>query len=72
MGCQKICPENKKSQKNIETGVHFTKSETELILAGIEFKNLPEAAKIKLTELCMNDYYNVLPRNLNLLININE
>jgi epoxyqueuosine reductase len=69
MRCQSVCPENKNHLKDIEKGAHFTEFETELIIQGGLIQNLPAATRDKLEKLCMIDYYDVLPRNLRLLIN---
>ena len=62
--CQDICPKNAGLYKNVRNTVEFSKEDTELILSGTSFVNLPSglAAKIELCD--MKSYYPSLPRNL--------
>lgn len=69
MCCQEVCPMNAKLLKNISECAGFSEAETELILKNTEFKNLPESVKIKLADLSMDKQYEILPRNLQLLVN---
>ncbi|MBM3706143.1 MAG: hypothetical protein FJW66_06435 [Actinobacteria bacterium] len=71
MRCQDICPANKKVLKNTVKGPAFQQPETDAILKNTEFESLPESAKSKIHKLCMEGYYPILSRNLNMLLNIN-
>lgn len=62
--CQKVCPANKKVKGWIEPGPEFTEEETNLILNGESFNELPEITKEKIEKFDLVNYYEVLPRNL--------
>ncbi len=68
MCCQAVCPMNKKYLQNIEIKARFSEYETNIILKETGFKKLPESLKRKFTELCMDGYYVIIPRNLKLLL----
>ena len=68
MLCQRICPMNKKLLNNINRSINFTEADTDLILQNTEFKDLPQSIKDKLTQLCLESYYEIIPRNLRILI----
>ena len=68
MICQKVCPANKDVVKWIEDGATFDSEETELILKGVSDDKLPREASEKLLRLGMMEYYDVLGRNLRVLI----
>ncbi len=69
MRCQIACKENKEFLKDVNTIEFFKEAETELILKETPYQKLPSFTKNKLEELCMTDYYDVLARNLQVLIN---
>jgi epoxyqueuosine reductase len=68
MICQKVCPANKDVVKWIEAGASFDDEETELILKGVSEERLPREASEKLKKQGMMRYYDVLGRNLRVLI----
>ena len=68
MICQKACPANKDIIKWIEPGATFDNEETDLILDGISKNQLPRKTLEKITKLDMMRYYDVLRRNLKVLI----
>lgn len=68
MICQKVCPANKDRVKWIEVGATFNNEETDLILNGVSEQRLPRETFKKLKKQGMMEYYDVLGRNLKLLI----
>ncbi len=68
MICQKVCPANKAVVKWIEAGAAFDGEETDLILNGDSEQRLPRETVAKLKKLDMIRYYDVLGRNLRMLI----
>ena len=68
MICQKVCPANKDVVKWIEAGASFDNEETELILKGVSEERLPRETIEKLKKQGMMRYYDVLGRNLRVLI----
>ena len=69
MTCQIICPENKRFLKWTEEIQHFSEFETNLIIQRTKINHLPITTVEKLIQLDLVDYYNILPRNLNVLFN---
>lgn len=68
MKCQTVCPENKNIKTETEFAEEFSQTETEMILNGYPFRKLPELLQLRIKKLCLDDYYNVLARNLKVLI----
>jgi epoxyqueuosine reductase len=68
MICQKVCPANKEVLKWTESGATFDREETALILDGVPDDRLPRETLDKLKNLDMMEYYDVLGRNLRVLI----
>jgi epoxyqueuosine reductase len=68
MICQKVCPANKEVLKWTESGATFEREETTLILDGVSDDRLPRKTLTKLKKLDMMEYYDVLGRNLRVLI----
>lgn len=68
MICQKACPANKDVIKWIEPGATFDHNETDLILEGVPRERLPRKTLEKIQGLDMMRYYDVLRRNLKVLI----
>ena len=68
MKCQAACPQNNKLLDKVDERISFNEKETEMILDGSEFNNLPGETRNKLSNAGMESYYNVLPRNIHLLI----
>jgi len=68
MICQKVCPANKEVLKWTESGATFEREETALILDGVSDDRLPRKTLAKLKKLDMMEYYDVLGRNLRVLI----
>ena len=69
MDCQSVCPANKKFIKWFEEKGSFTEKETELILRGTSYYQLPRATIGKLQRLYLSDgIIDRTPRNLNVLI----
>lgn len=68
MRCQIICPVNKNYIKNVEDLVEFDDSETRAIFAKTPLAELPEATYKKIELISFTDYYELLARNLDVLI----
>ena len=71
MRCQNICPENIRYKAAITNNESFTESETNLILMGIHFEELPEKLQLKIKNLSLRHYYEQLSRNIKILIDNN-
>jgi epoxyqueuosine reductase len=68
MRCQSVCPVNRKHVYNIEDIAEFDSHETEMILAGTQLDKLPETTYRKLDTINFVEDYNLLARNLKILI----
>lgn len=68
MRCQLICPINKTRIKKVAEGPAFSEKETGLLLQKVPFDKLAEETREKLISISANDWYEVLARNLDLLI----
>ena len=71
MRCQDICPVNQKDVDIPEKEDEFSNSETNLILKGGSFEELPIELQVKIKNLCMDHYYHQISRNLAVLIDMN-
>ncbi len=69
MACQQACPENRPFAARTEDApVNFSTEETTLILARTPLASLPEETRRKLHELCLDDDYALVARNLGFLV----
>lgn len=68
MKCQVVCPKNRDFINQNENEITFRSEETELILAKTPFSLLPLELQQKLDETGLAAYYNVMPRNLTVLM----
>jgi len=68
MRCQLVCPVNKRFIKWMEEGEAFNEAETELILSGVPLNRIPPETAHKLNRCYMQEYLDVLPRNLRALL----
>jgi len=68
MKCQLACPVNKPFIKWVEDGEDFDEAETELILSGVPLDRIPPETVHKLKRCYMQEYLDVLPRNLRALL----
>ncbi len=68
MKCQLACPVNKPFIKWVEDGEDFDEAETELILSGVPLDRIPPETVHKLKRCYMQEYLDVLPRNLRTLL----
>ena len=69
MICQDVCPANKDYTDWVVPGEEFSEEETQMILKGVsEDKLLPQTTE-KLKKIYMLEWYNLLQRNLGVLIN---
>ncbi|GAG98694.1 unnamed protein product, partial [marine sediment metagenome] len=66
--CQKVCPANKKVINWTEPGPTFSEEETKLILSGKNIDQLSEETRKKIEEHDLLDYFEVIPRNLGVLL----
>jgi len=64
MECQKVCPENKDVLGWVEEGPEFSEDETALILSGSPMDSFAQATVQKLAAVAMDDYGEMLARNL--------
>ncbi len=67
MTCQLVCPANKRVKNWIEDSVGFNERETSLILKGGR-GHLPDATTEKLQKLDLLEDFNLIPRNLQVLL----
>ena len=68
MMCQDVCPANKEFTNRIDEGEAFTEEETLMIWDGIPMGKLPRVMIEKLRTLNMIDDYDLLQRNLRVLL----
>ena len=68
MYCQLVCPENRHVAQWVEEGPRFSQEETALILQGVAPGQLPDAALDGLKQFGLLDIYEVLARNLRVLL----
>jgi epoxyqueuosine reductase len=69
MRCQLACPINKAQLNRIVPGPVFSEEETGLLLRKPPLDTLADEIRRKLTDIEMDDSYEVLARNLDLLVN---
>ncbi len=68
MICQDICPANKDNTSWVVQGEEFSEEETKMILKGVPKDKIPLVTIKKLKKLHIWDYYDLLQRNLGMLI----
>lgn len=68
MKCQLACPKNRDFTGRAENEATFTSEETTMILERLPLDQLPVSLKQKLESFDMIEYYDVLHRNLSVLI----
>jgi epoxyqueuosine reductase len=68
MRCQLVCPVNRDQLNKIVPGVAFSEEETARLLQKTPWNTLSDEIRRKLTEIAMDDSYEVLARNLEVLI----
>jgi epoxyqueuosine reductase len=68
MRCQGICPENKSVREWFEDRCEFSEGETTLMIEGAPFDSLPTETATKVLSLEINEDYQVLCRNLRVLL----
>jgi epoxyqueuosine reductase len=68
MRCQLVCPVNRDQLNRIVPGVAFSEEETTRFLQKPPWDTLSDETRRKLTEIGMDDSYEVLARNLEVLI----
>jgi len=68
MKCQLACPVNTPFIKWVEDGEDFDEAETALILSGVPLDRVPPETVHKLKHCYMDEYLDVLPRNLRALL----
>lgn len=71
MRCQDVCPANKDYTEYIVSGGEFSEEETLIMLKGVSKDKLSLETIEKLKKLCLLDEYNILQRNLEVLIRKN-
>jgi epoxyqueuosine reductase len=70
--CQLVCPTNKAQIKKVINGPQFSEKETELILQKTPLDKLPKITRENISSISGDDWYEVFPRNLNVLIKRRE
>lgn len=70
--CQINCPMNKEYVNNIDKSIKFDEEETEMLLAGVPFEELPPQLKHKSNVLGLNQWPDAIPRNLKILFELSE
>lgn len=70
MRCQLVCPVNKAQTKKVVDGPQFSEKETKLILQKTPLEKLPKQTGEKIISISGDDWYEVFPRNLNVLLKI--
>ncbi|MDZ7261477.1 MAG: FeS-binding protein [candidate division KSB1 bacterium] len=68
--CQQVCPQNKNFLPWIEKREEFSEEETRLLLEGTPRHQLPADIVRKLEQLDLMEYFEVLPRNLGVLLEV--
>lgn len=66
--CQRVCLLNKPFLQWVENKGKFSQEETALLMEGKPLDRLPSALAIRLEQLDLIEYLNVLPRNLSVLL----
>jgi epoxyqueuosine reductase len=66
--CQSVCPENKTVIRWFEDRVEFSELETALFLKAMPFELLPKEMELKVGSLEINESYQLLCRNLKLIL----
>ncbi len=66
--CQQVCPMNRSLFDSTAAGAEFSENETEAILSGVPFEQLDQSTCDKLRYFHLVPYYQILPRNLRLLL----
>lgn len=66
--CQLVCPMNRSVIKDAVIQVVFNEKETSAILDGVHYSKLDLSTKVKLLRFHLDAYYQILPRNLSLLL----
>jgi len=69
MKCQSVCSENKAVSKWFDDRVEFSEYETVCFVARVPFDQLPRETAAKLRSLEINEDYQILCRNLSMLVN---
>ncbi len=70
--CQRVCPENGQVRDWIVGDEVFSEEETALLLDGLPIDELPSATVAKVERLDLTELLDVLPRNLEALLNKHE
>ena len=66
--CQDVCPENKRFLKRVEDIGRLSEIETDLIMRHTPFNELPASTIDQFLELDLTDCYDLIPRNLGVLL----
>jgi len=69
MKCQNVCPLNRDFLDNVENAVVFSEQETIQVLGNTSITRLSQSIIDKLKKINLFDDYNLLSRNLNVLVN---
>jgi epoxyqueuosine reductase len=66
--CQAVCPENKQFLQWVGETAKFNEEETKLLLKGAPLEQIPASTLEKLKLLSLTDYFEMMPRNLSVLL----
>ena len=68
MHCQRVCPADRDVRQRVVERGEFSEEETAAILDAVPVDRLPETAKTTLSDLGLLEDYELLPRNLSVLL----
>ncbi|MBN1799709.1 MAG: hypothetical protein JW822_14125 [Spirochaetales bacterium] len=70
--CQVKCPMNKDQIKNVVGPIHFTESETNMLLSGLNYEQQPVSLKKKVNYLGLHQWPDGISKNLKTLFELND
>jgi epoxyqueuosine reductase len=70
--CQFYCPMNKDHIHNVDDSIKFSEEETQMILSKKKYDEFSDDFKYKAKKLGINDFFEALPRNLKLLMDLED
>jgi epoxyqueuosine reductase len=70
--CQVICPMNKDQIKNTVGPIHFTESETDMLLSGLRYEKQPASLKQKVKYLGLHQWPDGISKNMKTLFELND
>ncbi|MDP4093209.1 MAG: 4Fe-4S double cluster binding domain-containing protein [Bacillota bacterium] len=70
--CQIPCPMNRPYKDNVLESIKFNEDETDMLLNGVNFDEFPSEMKLKVKMLGMDEWIDAIPRNLKVLLDIDQ